>query len=902
MYYKKLFQSFLLLVCFIGFPGVTAAETHVSTDPPYETTIWKKEGSPYILEESISIIKNNKLIIEAGVTIMSASTTEGQDPHTIWNHGYMELRGTEASPVRIIGLGNIFDRGTSTITHASFDRTGLSLTTSTTTITSSVFTGNEIGIEARGSTVSISQSEIRDNETGIYSGFWSFSPPAQVRADLDEYGIGGAGDVVEGDPIQNHITIRDSVFENNTTYSIKNRTVNMVDARENWWGGTEGPQLSTTGLVVTEPWKIEDPRIKKISCCSNVLFLPGFEGSRLYRDDKDLLGSGTTTHRAWEPFTKNDVKSLSMDTSGKSINSTIHTKDILGSAYGIVGIYDKFVAMMNGVVAEKVINEWLPFAYDWRLSMEDVALGETQYSTTTKRLIEEVERLAENSKTGKVTLLAHSYGGLIAKTLGKELERLGKSNLVDKVLLVAVPQLGTPQAIAGMLHGADQALGKGFIVKADVMRKFGLTTPGAYGLLPSRDYFLRITQPVIDFAGKGIESYEAFTDFLMGKNDNRSQPKDADLKSPAVLSSTLISKAVTAHTHIDSWKFPPTTEVMSLAGWGMPTTQSLEYGSSSPRVRKNPHGDSTVVSGSATAYWGEYNPNTVFFNLGLFNKETKKNISHVDILNAQPLHSFLSKIVATSSLAAVTNTLPTYLTQGKPVASDYPWMKWYTVSVHSPVDLDIYDSHGGHMGFIPIPGNEDSDVMLFENTIGGQYDAIGDEKYFTIPVDDTYTIQLKGTGVGSFTYQVQKFVGEDMTEVANIVYADLPVTPLLVASTTLSAGAMTTPLHLDVDGNGTVDIKTLPAKVGNPLLHLDAMKTILLSLHLKPALEKNFLHKLERIRTMIEKDKKGKVVKKIQTIVTKLDNKHWNIRKLTEAQKKSLSDMFETLLASLETL
>jgi len=329
-------------------------------------------------------------------------------------------------------------------------------------------------------------------------------------------------------------------------------------------------------------------------------------------------------------------------------------------------------------------------------------------------------------------------------------------------------------------------------------------------------------------------------------------------------------------------------------GWGRPTTQTIEYSSTSPRIRKTPEGDGTVITASANAYNFSGLGKSLFFNQALFNRERKEGISHADILEAEPVRETISRALATSSPALFSK----YISHTKPKADDHPWMKWITVSVHSPVDLDVYNNEGKHMGLVPVPG---TDLVMMENTIGGEIDVIGDEKYFTIPADDTYTIKLTGTGIGSFTYQVQKFVGSGMTEVSNVVYAGLPVTPLLVASTTISSSVLTAPLNLDVDGNGTTDITTSPSPTSNPLIHLDSMETIIRSFGLTQKTEKDLLKKIEKVRKNVEKNK-DKSRDKIQKVLAKAIDKHWDRKHITYEDKNLLISIFDPLLSSLESL
>ncbi|MDP2816562.1 MAG: hypothetical protein Q8O19_07780, partial [Rectinemataceae bacterium] len=87
----------------------------------------------------------------------------------------------------------------------------------------------------------------------------------------------------------------------------------------------------------------EAPHSCTTNCFSNVLFLPGIEASRLYRPDY----SGGTV-RLWEPDTDSDVRDLYMNPDGTSANFDIYTKDIMSEAYGTLGIYQSFLADLNG--------------------------------------------------------------------------------------------------------------------------------------------------------------------------------------------------------------------------------------------------------------------------------------------------------------------------------------------------------------------------------------------------------------------------------------------------------------------------------------------------------------------------------------------------------------------------
>ena len=100
--------------------------------------------------------------------------------------------------------------------------------------------------------------------------------------------------------------------------------------------------------------------------------------------------------------------------------------------------------------------------------------------------------MAENSPTGKVSIVAHSNGGLVTRNLLKYLEETNHSLLekIDKVIFVGSPLLGTPKTVGELLHGTTAADG--------TVRDVEENMPGVYGLLPSRKLFDNVDDAVIE--------------------------------------------------------------------------------------------------------------------------------------------------------------------------------------------------------------------------------------------------------------------------------------------------------------------------------------------------------------------------------------------------------------------
>jgi hypothetical protein len=331
---------------------------------------------------------------------------------------------------------------------------------------------------------------------------WQFGP-ANVPATLP-HAIGFSGG--DGDF---YVTVTNG---NNqlTRYDWGWHTTTFVNRFDWSWHAATGysfPVATTTPTYCTTGTDTD--------CNSNVLFLPGVEGSRLYAPG--LIGE----NQIWEPNNLNSSDVSSLDMANNSSANDVYTKkaEIIDSAYknipgaGEHKIYSSLINAMNTLVAQNKLNAWKPIAYDWRLNYQDlinyghetsedkIYYRGTNAATSTPYIIQELKRLAGNSKTGKVTIIAHSNGGLVTKALTSVLGPTESARLIDKIIFVAVPQIGTPQAIGGLLHGFNQGLpapATVFFTESDA-RNLAQNTPTAYNLLPSASYFQFTQNPVITF-------------------------------------------------------------------------------------------------------------------------------------------------------------------------------------------------------------------------------------------------------------------------------------------------------------------------------------------------------------------------------------------------------------------
>lgn len=200
--------------------------------------------------------------------------------------------------------------------------------------------------------------------------------------------------------------------------------------------------------------------VNKNNCCSNILFLPGLMASRLYIDKNQL----------WEPNRNADVSKLFLNSLGNSI-STVYTKDIILKTNILNGyiidekIYEDFIKYLYSIKNNKLINDYNAMPYDWRLSPDMLLDNGIKLRDRNIDIIDYIKSLQKTSKTGKVTIITHSNGGLVAKKILLELKKQNLENIIDKVIFVAMPEYGTPQAITSLIYGHSQSIAGGLILK-----------------------------------------------------------------------------------------------------------------------------------------------------------------------------------------------------------------------------------------------------------------------------------------------------------------------------------------------------------------------------------------------------------------------------------------------------
>ncbi|KKT89844.1 MAG: Cell surface protein [Parcubacteria group bacterium GW2011_GWC1_45_14] len=601
------------------------------------------------------------------------------------------------------------------------------------------------------------------------------------------------------------------------------------------------------------------------NCHSSVLFLPGHQASRLYREG--VIG---TEDQLWEPNRNQDVRQLFMDPeSGESVDPGIYTRDAIDEAFGFAdNVYKKFMLSMDEFVESGAIKEWRAFPYDWRMPLEEIVDEGTRLEDgSTANVLEQIREMAKSSKSGKVSLVGHSNGGLLAKVVIDRLEKSGEAGLVDRLIMVGTPQIGTPKAMAGLLHGDGINLLKGLLLDKETARGLGENMASAYNLLPSKKYFEIVQSPVIEFDydvrdiydfrsiyGESISGFGSFKSFLLGDNGERTEPEEDDTDSPNVLKNTFLSRSIETHNNLDSWRAPEHMEVIQIAGWGLDTVRGISYddcdilfcpdnlSNLDRKLILTEDGDETVVVPSAAAMEGE---ERYYLNLKLYNNplDLKFRISrnHADILEATPLQDFIKNIIQNKKEQV------TYISTEKPkVEKEYKRLRY---RLHSPVKIDIIDENGNHIGIIE-NNDQDSDIRRYEQEVpNSYYMEFGETKYAGAEGRIAQDVILKGEDLGTFTFEIDEVFGTGETK--NTTFENIPVMEGMIAEIAISdsVGEM----EIDINGDGEKDFIIRPGEEASKETSLEILEKMIGFLDIHQTVKDRLIDKIGNARKQLEK-------------------------------------------------
>ncbi len=553
------------------------------------------------------------------------------------------------------------------------------------------------------------------------------------RIHAAERGIDITADV----PLEMH----NNSFTSTTISALHNRGTAEIDARRNWWGDDSGPSPAgrggtVLGNVLYDPWiGVRDP----------VILVPGITGTHLW-DGSDLIwpNAGRMLFDIGDDFL--DV--LSMDEEGKSVNNTVVTGDIVRSI-GIsqslsLHFFDLLVDLFQSHGYQED-SDLFVFPYDWRLGVEANSIA----------LRNKIQTVLNQTGADKVDLVTHIMGGLVAKQY--MLDDGGGS--VDTLVFVGTPHLGAPKAAKILLFGDNLEIP---VLSAAGIKKISRNMLSVYQLLPSLAYFRSLGSYLYDYTEPvAARDYEDTADYFSFNN----------------LNTRHVNAAASFHTAaLDDFIIPNGVNVFNISGCDRATLGSI--------IRRN-------INPYAS---GEYStPDVEEYMIGYVSGDGTVPLMSSDALNIPRQNRFFTSATEHGRMPSQEGirdvildlvrhphrspTLPDSVFGTRDFCSLYG----REISVHSPVDIHIYDSAGNHVG--PVP-----DGTIDKNIPGVTYDDLAQNKFVFLPLgSEPYRIELEATATGTFNLRVAEI--ESGEPIRTSYYNSVPITNDSYARVELSAGS-----------------------------------------------------------------------------------------------------------------
>ncbi len=606
------------------------------------------------------------------------------------------------------------------------------------------------------------------------------------------------------------------------------------------------------------PWKIPDGWLSVVPEPERdpVIVIPGITGSYLLKNYGDMGEIWPNVAKLVTSITDEFLNDLSFRTDGTE-NPLLPMKlgDIIREQSG-AHVFDYLISDLKteGYVEGK---DLFVFPYDWRK-------GNAENAILLKNKINEI---LTDSGGDKVDIVAHSMGGILAK---KYIANEGNGK-VNKLIFLGTPHLGAPKAFKALMYGDDMGFSKFGIpvLSGERMKIISQNMPAVYELLPSQGY-------VTKSGGYVTNALDKNNPIIL----NYLQTKDKIIQSGR--NGSMFPFAENIHNELDNLNLTG-PEVHNFAGCGGKTVgqitlkQKLSWIQSHFELTddfdlKYVNGDETVplISTDAT-------PGAAMHYV--------KEISHGALPSADGVKESVLAILKGEELPSMTNILTTSSGCG---------ISGKNVSVHSPVEMHIYDDAGNHVG-PKISG----DVEI--NIPGVAYDIIDGEKFAFLPDGKNYKITTKATDTGGYDLAIKDQNAND--QITATYEWNLVPLATLQAKGEIRIGpnypASQYALKVDNNGDGTFD-KTISANQEVSIKdYLFILRGVITQLNVDTTTKNLLLVKLDKVEKELDKGQYAKMSDKLAKLGEKLYTYQGKLQNLLLQEKNDLVNSINLLLDEL---
>jgi pimeloyl-ACP methyl ester carboxylesterase len=698
-----------------------------------------------------------------------------------------------------------------------------------------------------GGNVSITNSQISDTQqNSIYQSGGALTLQKDEFARLGSTVLESQG----GNYVIDHNSFHD------TSRYLLNTTATPVDMRNNWWGSDAGPDPANfTGPVLFDPWLTSDPLATSSPAHTPILIVPGVLGTNILKASSTLwFDLGHTFTDAGDEF----MDPLQFSSSLLPIDTGL----TLGSVVGKVGILNLSLDYSDGLVKElesegyTLNKDLFLLPYDWRYGID---------ATNTDALSKEIELIRTQTGSDKVDVVAHSTGGLLVKKYAMDNPA---SNHIGKAIFVGVPNTGAPQAVKVLLQGDE--FGDPFLSDAE-MQKIAANLPVVYDLLPSQQY--------VDQKGSYVQIVNRGLFTSTSQDLDYAETKDYLTKDHS-LNSQAVADAESLHTSaFDNYDLRTAgIDLYSIVGCKTGTlgtvietrAQDIFGGTNVTYSLTQTPGDGTVPLESAT-------------NLPIdsANKYYALKADHSQMMTGDGILQEIVNLLTGSNLdtdGIITQDISQCGLNGK------------AISIFSPLRIDVVDQNGNHTG-------QDANGNIFNQIPNANFELVGEHKMLYLPTDDNqvYTINVSGTGTGTFTLQDDDITNSVVTNTN--VFSNVPVTTSLTGTLGLESNT----LSLDSNGDGQIDQILSPDEGALSLSDLlSALTAQIQLLSVKDKVKQNLLNKVTNLEKQIS-NKEQKNVKTIAAFQAKL-SKQASKGKIDATTLDDMSALLDAIGAQAESL
>lgn len=534
---------------------------------------------------------------------------------------------------------------------------------------------------------------------------------------------------------------------------------------------TPTPTLVPTPTLTSTPSPIPTP------AKTPLILIPGIAGSELkttemtiWNEDNGHGGIFTNIYPAEKVWVNNieavklgnddyfDI--LKMFDDGKTSQANLALTGNLFDGYQETISF--FVS--NGYTLNK---DFFLFPYDWR---RDIALS-------SPLLDQKINEIKTQTGSTKVDIIAHSMGGLVARNY---ISDTAKAKNVRKLFTLGTPHLGAVESLKNIVYGGCLTklsfvapficLGVASAEVKDVLQNM----ISGYELAPSREYF--------NFYNNGDKDHP----YPYQDNDKTlNYDETKSLLTSKSHNTSLFTPAEAFHSLDKSLTNTNGVEITNIAGSGRPTLGQIR--------EKNNKKDGFTINGDETVPLFSASLNDSGKNKSLLGDAqvfyTKQE--HGGLVGSGPALNLVKNILVNSNQLPVGVSTKPYILSGN------------QISVHSPVNIHVYDSLNNHTGYT-------SDGNFETNIPGSSYSFLDDAKFVFLPDNGNYNIKFEATDQGKFDFKIRKFENDTVSQ--EILYTDIPLTIATKAETKFDTSSNQSPIvYLDKDGNGTIDQEINPS-------------------------------------------------------------------------------------------